>query len=165
MGALAAECGRAFEGRVVANDPKAENDPFENRTLVMHVRTCEPGRVLVPFHVGEDRSRTWIVTRTDTGLRLKHDHRHQDGSDDVLTMYGGDTVEEGTPTRQEFPVDTFSRELFERQNAAASVTNTWAMEIEPGRQFVYELTRPGRLFRVEFDLRSPIAAQIGRAHV
>jgi len=156
--AIAAHCGQAFEGRVVADEPPAPNTPFENGPLIMHVRTCEPERVLVPFHVGDDRSRTWVITRTATGLRLKHDHRHQDGSEDVLTMYGGDTTAAGTPSRQEFPVDAFSRELFERQNAPASMENTWAMEIEPKRLFAYELTRPGRRFRVEFDLTAPVPA-------
>jgi hypothetical protein len=44
-----------------------------------------------------------------------------------------------------------------REDRAASLTNTWAMEIESGRLFVYELSRPGgRLFRVEFDLSRPV---------
>jgi hypothetical protein len=55
-------------------------------------------------------------------------------------------------------VDAESRALFEREKLTASVTNTWAMEIEPGRRFLYELSRPGRVFRVEFDLTSPVAA-------
>jgi hypothetical protein len=73
-------------------------------------------------------------------------------------MYGGDTTSAGTAIRQEFPVDAFSRELFERQNAPASMENTWAMEIQPKRLFAYELTRPGRRFRVEFDLSAPVPA-------
>jgi len=158
LAALAEHCGQAFAGRVVANEPAAPNDPFENRTLVMHVRWCEPDRVLVPFHVGEDRSRTWIISRTESGLRLKHDHRHEDGSEDVLTMYGGDTTGRGTAERQEFPVDAFSRDLFAREKLTASTENTWAMEIQPKRRFVYELSRPGRRFRVEFDLSAPVHA-------
>jgi hypothetical protein len=71
-------------------------------------------------------------------------------------MYGGDTAVPGTAARQEFPVDAESRALFERQGLTASVTNTWAMEIEPGR-FRYELARPGRLFQVDFDLSAPVA--------
>ncbi len=39
-----------------------------------------------------------------------------------------------------------------RENIAASTQNVWAMEAEPGRAFAYELRRPGRFFRVEFDL-------------
>ena len=125
----------------------------------MHVRGCEePARELrVPFHVGDDRSRTWVITRTADGLRLKHDHRHEDGSEDVLTMYGGDTRSPGTAERQEFPVDAESIALFEREGSEASVTNTWAMDIEPGKRFLYELSRPGgRLFQVEFDLAQPV---------
>jgi hypothetical protein len=165
LAALAAHCGKAYAGRIVANrpDPSAPPatapDPFEGKTLVMHVRGCDdPQRELrIPFHVGEDRSRTWVLTRTPTGLRLKHDHRHADGTPDALTMYGGDTATAGTATRQAFPVDAESIALFERTGSRASVTNTWAMEVEPAQRFVYELSRPsGRLFRVEFDLTRPV---------
>ena len=119
LAALAGHCGKAYAGRIVANEPAAAPgappDPFEGKTLVMHVRECAPGEIRVPFHVGEDRSRTWVITRTDDGLRLKHDHRHEDGSPDVLTLYGGDTTTPGTATRQEFPADAESKALFERQ--------------------------------------------------
>jgi hypothetical protein len=161
MAALAAHCGRAFAGRIVANTPASTApDPFDGKALVMHVRGCdEPARELrVPFHVGDDHSRTWVINRTTTGLRLKHDHRHRDGSADVLTMYGGDTASPGEAGRQEFPVDAESVALFRREGSTASVSNTWAMEIGPGKNFVYELSRPdGRLFRVEFDLSMPVA--------
>lgn len=158
LGRLASHCGQAFAGRIVANEPAQDNDPFVGKALVMHVRECRDGEVKVPFHVGDDRSRTWVLTRTGTGLRLKHDHRHEDGTDDAVTMYGGDTAAPGTEVRQEFPVDRFSIELFERENLPASVVNVWAMEIEPGRRFLYELQRPtGRLFQVEFDLTTPVA--------
>lgn len=158
MAALARHCGQAYGGRIVANEPRPAADPFEGKTLVMHVRECRPGEIRVPFHVGDDRSRTWIITRTEAGLRLKHDHRHQDGAPDVLTMYGGDTRAGGTATRQEFPADAESKALFERQGLAVSIDNVWAIEIEPARRYVYELARPGRVFRVEFDLTQPLPA-------
>ena len=161
MAALAQHCGQAFAGRVVTNVPaSATPDPFDGKALVMHVRGCQtPERELrVPFHVGEDRSRTWVLTRVGDGLRLKHDHRHADGSPDAVTLYGGDTREAGSAARQAFPVDAESVAMFERTGLAGSVRNTRAMEVEPGRRFVYELSRPdGRLFRVEFDLSQPIA--------
>jgi hypothetical protein len=150
-------CGQAFAGRVTANEPAPDNDPFAEQALVMHIRGCGNNEVRIPFHVGDDRSRTWVLTQTVNGLRLKHDHRHEDGSADAVTMYGGDTTSAGTNGRREFPVDAESIALFEREGLTASVTNTWAMEIEPGTRFVYELRRPGRLFRVEFDLRAPVA--------
>ena len=126
--------------------------------LVMHVRECSADELRIPFHVGDDRSRTWVITRTSGGLRLKHDHRHADGSEDVLTQYGGDTATPGTATRQEFPVDQFSKDLFNREDAAVSTTNVWAMEVEPGRIFAYELRRPNRYLRAEFDLTQPVEA-------
>jgi len=156
--AIATHCGQAYAGRITANEPANPDDPFNGKTLVMHVRHCDPDELRIPFHVGEDHSRTWVLTRTAGGLRLKHEHRHEDGSADKLTMYGGDTVAPGTASRQEFPVDAASRLLFELEGLKASLGNTWAMEIEPGVRFVYELSRPGRLFRVEFDLSKPVPA-------
>jgi len=153
MTRLGALCGKAFAGRVVTNDPA--DTAFAGKALVMHVASCEPGRVRIPFHVGADRSRTWVLTRTATGVRLKHDHRHEDGTPDKLTMYGGDTAAPGTATRQEFPVDAESIALFRSLNAERSVTNVWAMEAD-GTRFAYELRRPGRHFRVEFDLTQPV---------
>lgn len=155
---IAAMCGNAYAGRIAANDPATPNDPFEGQALVMHVRVCEPERVLVPFHVGEDRSRTWVLSLHGDRIRLKHDHRHQDGTEDELTQYGGDSTKPGTANRQEFPVDQFSIDLFTRTNRTVSNTNTWAMEVHPGRMFAYELSRPGRMFRVEFDLTKTVPA-------
>ncbi len=164
LGRLAQHCGKAYAGRIVANTPPdgeapPASDPFEGKALVMHVRECLDGELRVPFHVGDDHSRTWIITRTPTGLRLKHDHRHEDGSEDAVTMYGGDTADPGTEERQEFPVDGYSIEMFLREGLAASVNNTWAMEVEPETRFLYELSRPtGRLFQVEFDLSETVPA-------
>lgn len=154
---LRALCGRAFAGRIVADTPTPTgNDPFVGKPLVMHVRQCSADEIRIPFHVGDDRSRTWVLTRSAGGLRLKHDHRHADGTPDATTMYGGDTASAGSTERQEFPVDAESQAMFTREGRTVSNTNTWAMEVHPGRSFVYELARPGRLFRVEFDLTRPI---------
>ena len=161
LAALATQCGKAYAGRITANQPASTTpDAFEGKALVMHVRGCDdPAReIRVPFHVGDDHSRTWVVTRTAAGLRLKHDHRHEDGSPDAVTMYGGDTVDAGTAQRQAFPVDAESVAMFKREGLNASLNNTWAMELVPAKTFVYELSRPnGRLFRVEFDLTTPVA--------
>lgn len=155
---IAGHCGNAYAGRITANVPEQEDDAFANQALVMHVRECGADEIKIPFHVGDDRSRTWVLTRTGDGLRLKHDHRHEDGTPDAVTMYGGDTASPGTAARQEFPVDAESIATFEREGLTASLINVWAMEIEPGQHFIYELARPGtdRLFRVEFDLTTTV---------
>lgn len=153
---LSALCGQSFEGRVVTTE--AADSAFAGQRLVMQVRECSANEIRVPFHVGEDRSRTWVITRTGQGLRLKHDHRHEDGSEDVLTQYGGDTANAGAAERQEFPADQHSRDLFVANNIPQSVTNVWAVEVHPGQTYVYELRRPNRHFRVEFDITRPVPA-------
>ena len=155
MARLLSLCGQSFEGKI-ASPPVESDAAFAGKRLVMHVRDCSPEEVRIPFHVGDDRSRTWVIRRTGTTLRLKHDHRHEDGSEDVLTQYGGDTVAPGTARRQEFPADEFSKALFVREKIPQSTTNVWAMEVEPGALFAYELRRPGRFFRVDFDLARPV---------
>lgn len=150
-------CGKTFEGVMTTNDP-ADAD-FAGQKLVMKVETCTADQVRIPFSVGADRSRTWVVTRTADGLRLKHDHRHADGVEDTLSQYGGDTTGPGTETRQTFPVDHVSKALFSREGRQVSLTNVWALELEAGKRFAYELRRPGtpgRHFQVAFDLTKPV---------
>lgn len=153
---LNALCGQKFVGRVVSTD--AADADFRANRLVMHVRDCSSTEVGIPFAVGEDRSRRWIVTRTPDGLRLKHDHRDEQGVIHGYHMYGGDTAEAGTAARQAFPVDQESIAQFVAGGAEVSTTNVWAMELHPDRTFAYELRRPeGRFLRVEFDLTRPVA--------
>jgi hypothetical protein len=148
---LQALCDRAFVGTVVESAPP--DTSFADRPLVMHVRECSDDTIRIPFHVGENRSRTWVLTRTATGLRLKHDHRHEDGSEDALTQYGGDTPDAGTAERQEFAADSATAAML-----PVAATNVWTVEVHPGATFVYALRRAGteRRFRAEFDLASPI---------
>lgn len=147
-------CGQAFEGRLVSDD--AADERFVGQTLTMHVRRCEAERIEIPLHVGEDRSRTWVLRLTEAGIHLQHDHRHEDGSEDPVTLYGGTSVDEGDAGAQSFPADDYSRELFEQNDLGASVANIWRMEIVPGERFSYILRRPGRHFRADFDLARPV---------
>lgn len=152
---LSALCGQRFAGQVVSTD--SADDNFRGKALIMQVRDCSDDEIGIPFAVGEDRSRRWVITRTQTGLRLKHDHRDPAGEIHGYHMYGGDTVTVGTATRQEFPVDQASIDQFIAGGATVSTTNVWAMEVHPGQMFAYELRRPeGRFFRVEFDLAHPL---------
>ncbi len=148
-------CGQAFEGKVVEGN--ASDASFATQRLVMHVRECGEHVIKIPFHVGDDRSRTWVLTRTGSGIQLKHDHRREDGSDDESTMYGGHTVDAGWATVQAFPADQYSKELFVAHGIPQSIGNTWHMFIYP-ETFTYRLTRAGREFRVDFDLTRPVPA-------
>lgn len=143
-------CGQTHEGQLVTTDP-ADAD-FAGKKLVMGAVACTDGEVAIPFAVGDNRSRNWVITRTATGVRLKHIHRHDDGTEDKVSRYGGDTATPGSETRQEFPAGDFSKQLFTANKLDRSLTNVWAVEVVPGKLFAYELRRPGRFFRVEFDL-------------
>lgn len=171
--ALQSHCGNAYRGSLTSSD--ARDADFRDRAMLAHWAECSDNRIAIAFHVETDletaveepvwdRSRTWLVTRTADGLRLKHDHRHEDGREDAVTQYGGDTLSAGTARVQDFPVDAFSIALFEREGLDASLTNVWRVEVDPasesGARFAYQLTRrndPTRLFRVEFDATRPVS--------
>ena len=148
---MQALCGRAFRGS--ETEAFDDDSDFAGEELIVHFRECSPTEMRIPLHVGENRSRTWIVTRTPEGLRLKHDHRHEDGTEEDITQYGGDTVEPGTATLQEFPMDEFTRELLPQ-----APYHVWSMELEPDEHFAYMLTLPesDRRARFEFDLDDPV---------
>ena len=150
---LKAHCGKAYEGKLVSDS--ANSDSFANKKLVMHVRKCSDRELQIPFHVGNDASRTWILTKTGSGISLKHDHRQKDGSYDDATMYGGHTVDAGFAQAQFFPADQYSKEDFIRRKIPQSTHNIWEMHIYPER-FTYRLVRQGKLFRVDFDLTKSI---------
>lgn len=146
-------CGKVYQGKIVVDT--AGSKDFEDKKLVMHVRECNATQLKIPFHVGDDSSRTWIITKTGSGLSLKHDHRHKDGSSDKLTMYGGHTVDAGWANAQSFPADAPTKEMFTLQGIPQSNTNIWQIFIYDDK-FSYRLIREGREFRVDFDLTKTI---------
>ncbi len=172
--ALESHCGNAYSGALASSDERDAD--WADKRMVAHWADCSETRIAIAFHVEADlesapsldgewnRSRTWLITRTADGLRLKHDHRHEDGSEDAVTQYGGDTLSDGTASVQDFPVDAYSIALFEREGLDASLTNIWRIEVDHADdrapRFAYQLTRrndPTRLFRVEFDATQDIA--------
>jgi len=151
--AISKLCGKAYSGSITVDNDSSGS--FANKKLIMHIRRCDETQLQIPFHVGEDASRTWLITKTGSGLSLKHDHRHSDGTEDALTQYGGHTVDAGWAQVQSFPADQYSKELFVENAIPQSVGNTWQMYIYPER-FTYRLIRQGREFRVDFDLTNPV---------
>lgn len=147
-------CGSAYEGEVVEGTEPSDAAFAEDR-LVMWVRDCGEDEIRIPFHVGSDRSRTWILSRSAAGVRLKHDHRHEDGVEDEISRYGGDTTGAADGLSLDFHADAYTADLL-----PAAATNVWTMAVDPGRTFAYALRRDeeGRRFRVEFDLTRPVEA-------
>ncbi|MEJ8758089.1 hypothetical protein WG947_13840 [Pontibacter sp. H259] len=148
---LAVHCGKSFAGTTIF--PSDGTDPFAGKALVMHIQSCNDIETRIPFNVGEDRSRTWVLTRTAEGLQLKHDHRHEDGTPDKITMYGGVSKLPANLLEQRFPADAYTAELI-----PAAATNEWTMAISPdGKTFSYILKRDGKMrYQADFDLTKPL---------
>lgn len=148
---LSAHCGKAYEGKITAGGK--EGDGFTGKKLVMHVLSCKVDTIRIPFFVGDDKSRTWVFTMSDEKLiKLKHDHRHKDGSEDKITQYGGENPNTGLANIQVFPADKHTAKLI-----PAASTNVWWVTIDK-TSFTYNLRRIGtdRLFTVKFDLTKEI---------
>jgi len=143
--ALQALCNLTFQGEIALNKSTHKLEGV----LEIKVHKCSPNRIEIPFAIGEDRSRTWILTRTQTGLRLKHEHRMPDGSLDEVTDYGGDTQTVGEAGRQTFIVDDYTRELVKGTDK-----NVWVFEIKDN-SLAYELYKGDEtpVFRAVFQLR------------
>jgi hypothetical protein len=144
-------CGQKFEG--ATDFPPDPSHPLAGKRLVMHVEKCGEREIRIPFHVGEDRSRTWVLTLTADGLLFKHDHRHEDGTPDRVTDYGGLASKDGTATEQRFAADAFTANLIPEAK-----TNVWTMRIdEQKKRFTYYLERGGSpRYRAYFDLGKPL---------
>lgn len=145
MATLRSMCGQDFEGALTyAIDPK--ND-FVGKKMSAKI-ICTSTDVRLPLLVGEDRSRTWIFTRTPAGLDLRHDHRHPDGTPDAVTMYGGMANDAGSALSQSFLADAHTFKVF-----PGSETNMWTVSFTvDGSVLTYHLDRHTKP-RIEFVLK------------
>lgn len=144
-------CGKSYEGEIIKGG--REGDGFTGNRLVMQVLSCKKNEIKIPFYVGNDKSRTWVFTKDNEQLiQLKHDHRHQDGTEDKVTQYGGKNPNHGFANLQMFPAD---KETADRISYAS--TNVWWVTLD-GKIFTYNLRRIGsdRVFSVSFDITKPI---------
>jgi len=128
-------CGESFEGQMTF--PTEGQDSFAGKVLVASIETCTDTVIRIPFHVGSDHSRTWIVSKTENGLQLKHDHRHADGTPDEINMYGGLAAGDGSALSQSFAADTHTATIIPEAK-----TNVWTMTLNENRNaFTYHLER------------------------
>jgi len=142
---LEQHCGNAYPGyaAIIREGDTRRADLYAGYQMVAHFRQCFEAELRIPGHIGEDRSRTWILTPVNGGLDLRHDHREPDGSSSGNTMYGAGTSDPGTPLRQEF-----TREA-ER--------GYWVLEMVPGERFSYGNHDGDEwLVRFDFDISNPI---------
>lgn len=138
-------CVSAAEGRLL-RAPAGDTQIDPDARLVVHFWECGDRELRFPFVVGDNRSRTWVFIRHADRLELRHDHRHQDGSEESRTWYGASTMGPGSATRQEF--------VTERNGELVG----WRVEVERRRRFAYGTVRGGEWrHHLEFDLTRPVA--------
>jgi len=140
-------CGETFSGEATyPDDPDHELVGVE---LSATIETCTEEEIRIPFQAGDDVSRTWVLTRSDQELHLRHDHRNPDGTGHDVTDYGGFANDEGSATRQYFPADEKTSEMIPEAS-----TNVWMLEIEPeSGTLIYNLERNNEpRFRAELSM-------------
>jgi len=134
---LQALCGQVFKG--ASTFPDDPGHDFAGKVLVADFISCNEKQINIKFAVGSDRSRTWVITKSKQGLLLKHDHRHEDGTPDEVTNYGGWANNQGSVWRQHFVADKETAELIPDAR-----TNVWMLEFDPNNQVLtYDLKRHG----------------------
>lgn len=142
-------CGKSFEGKITS---EGKNEGFDGKRLVMHVKKCSENELKIPFFVGDDKSRTWILTKQEGGILLKHDHRNEDGSSEELTMYGGKASNLGNANMQFFPADQETSDMLPQ-----ATFNVWWMTVdETSFSYNLHLISTDRVFSVVFDLTKEV---------
>jgi hypothetical protein len=147
-------CGRACPG-TVSDVTEYYRAGLEGRALVMRVVECREDRIHAALHENDDRSRNWILTRVGGTIRLKHDHRHEEGTKDAITQYSGDAPVPGLPHRQIFPADAQTASLLPDR-----ADNFWFFHFVDDHTLHYGVHWPtfGDSVRLEFDLSTPVEA-------
>lgn len=150
---LQAHCGKAYAGTVSDITDYYRATFPEGVPLLMHVMECTEDRIHIPFHEGDDRSRNWILTRVGGTIRLKHDHRHEDGTEDAISQYGGDAPRPGLAERQIFPADAHTASILPLR-----ADNFWFFHFVDDQRLHYGVHWPkmGHSIRIEFDLSNPV---------
>lgn len=132
---LASFCGQRFIGK--STFPTDPEDSFYDKILIATFVSCDEKEIRIPFSVGDNHSRTWIIRMTNKGLQLKHQHLHDDGTPDEVSNYGGYANADGSNRSQFFPADDFTADLI-----PAAATNVWNLELsEDYETLTYYLER------------------------
>ena len=147
---LEKHCGKAYEGKLAEHITR---DDFTGKKLTMHVKSCSSNEIKIPFNVGDNYSRTWVLTKKDGIITLKHDHRHENGTSETITFYGGTNTNFGFKDFQMFPADQETANLIDYAS-----TNIWWITLDD-TTFSYNLQKAGSKtpFNVYFDLTKEIA--------
>lgn len=150
--AIREHCGNAYAGRV------GDATPFygsinEAEDIRIHVRNCTDDLTHISLHIDENHSRNLLLTRELHTLRLKHDHRYPDGTEEEITQYGGDAPKPGLETRQIFESDQHTADILPDR-----FDNFWFLDMMDEETFAYGVHWPmhGHSIRIEFDISETV---------
>jgi hypothetical protein len=146
---MRAMCGQTFGGRTV--HAEAHDRTFEPARLFFVVEECSEDELRIPFIVGDDDSRTWILEMGDEGLTFRHEHLRPDGTPHEVSGFGGHATRDGTATFQSFP------DFWMTEETPAAERRVWRLAIDREHDlFVYYLDRGGEpAYRLVFHLGPP----------
>jgi hypothetical protein len=145
-------CGQTFGGRTIYAE---EGDTtFEPARLYFIVEECSDDELRIPFIVGDDASRTWVLRMGEEGLTFFHEHLRPDGTEYETSGFGGHASDEGSPTFQHFP------DFRANDETPAEEHRIWRLRIDREHDlFVYYLDRGGQpAYRLVFHLGPPSPA-------
>jgi len=144
-------CGNSYDGEQTYMQEGRES--WAHYDFKMHVTVCEDDRIHIPFHLSDDHSRTWMFLIEDGRLRFRHDHRHEDGTPEDKTLYGGYSDGTGTAFVQYFPADDYTIELLQD-----TLGRKWAIVLnEELTTMKYQLWyHDAVVFEGAFDIANPV---------
>lgn len=150
---LQKHCGNAYRG--VLADATPYYQTFDAERIVIHVRDCSDTLTHISLHIDDNHSRNLLLTKEPGTLRLKHDHRYQDGTEEEITQYGGDAPSPGLETRQIFMADEHTAEILPNR-----FDNFWFLDLMDEHTLAYGVHWPkhGNSIRMEFDISTPVDA-------
>ncbi len=155
---IKALCGKAFSGGIVQDT--SNSMAYRGKKFILHIRDCSDTQIKMPLHIDDNSSRILILTKRDTksgvSIKLQHDHRHQDGTSDDLTLYGGSTTDSGTVHIQDFPESAESIELTKAHAPTRTWPSVWSIHLSSD-DIVYQVVRPGRTIQTKFKLSNTVA--------
>jgi len=140
-------CGKAYQGKLA--DATYHYLPFDESNIVLHIRECSDTLTHITLNISDDYSRNLMLTQTETTLRLKHDHRNPDGTEEEISQYGGDAPKPGLNTRQIFFADAHTAEILPKRS-----DNFWFLDMMNDTTLAYGVHWPeyGHSIRIKFDL-------------
>jgi len=150
---IQAHCGNAYRGKLADATPFYQT--FDADQIIIHVRNCTDTLTHISLHIDANHSRNLMLTKVNGTLRLKHDHRNPDGTEEEISQYGGDAPSPGLKTRQIFEADEHTAEILPNR-----FDNFWFLDIMDEQTLAYGVHWPkhGNSIRMEFDISSPVEA-------